>query len=65
MSTNQLSYRINQLAESETLKMSQKSTELKEQGIDVINLTVGEPDFNTPTHVKQAAIQAINSYNFV
>ncbi len=60
MSTNQLSYRINQLAESETLKMSQKSTELKEQGIDVINLTVGEPDFNTPTHVKQAAIQAIN-----
>lgn len=55
-----ISKRIASLAISETLAMSQKSTELKEQGIDVINLSVGEPDFFTPKHVKEAAKKAID-----
>ena len=54
-----VSNRIKALAPSATLAMSQKSAELKAQGIDVINLSVGEPDFHTPTHIKAAAIQAI------
>lgn len=57
---NQISERIQGLAPSATLAMSQKSSELKAQGIDVINLSVGEPDFNTPDHIKQAAKQAID-----
>ena len=57
---NQLSERLNRLSPSATLAMSQKSSELKAQGIDVINLSVGEPDFNTPDHIKQAAKQAID-----
>ena len=56
---NQLSDRLNRLAPSATLAMSQKSSELKAQGIDVINLSVGEPDFNTPDHIKAAAIKAV------
>lgn len=56
---NQLSDRLNRLSPSATLLMSQKSNELKAQGIDVINLSVGEPDFNTPDHIKAAAIKAI------
>ena len=48
---NLLSNRLNALSESETLAMSQKSAELKAQGIDVINLSVGEPDFFTPDHI--------------
>ena len=44
---NQLSDRLNSLSPSATLAMSQKSAELKAQGVDVINLSVGEPDFNT------------------
>lgn len=56
----QLSERINRLAPSATLAMSQKSAELKAQGIDIINLSVGEPDFNTPNHIKDAAKQAID-----
>lgn len=56
----QVSNRIASLAISETLAMSQKSTELKEQGIDVINLSVGEPDFPTPAHIKDAAKKAID-----
>lgn len=56
---NQLSNRLNRLSTSATLAMSQKSGELKAQGIDIINLSVGEPDFNTPTHIKAAAVQAI------
>ena len=44
----QLSERINRLATSATLAMSQKSAELKAQGVDIINMSVGEPDFNTP-----------------
>ncbi|MBD5180091.1 MAG: aminotransferase class I/II-fold pyridoxal phosphate-dependent enzyme, partial [Bacteroidales bacterium] len=54
-----ISDRIKSLAPSATLAMSQKSNELKAQGIDVINLSVGEPDFPTPTHIKAAAIEAI------
>ena len=54
-----LSNRLNRLAPSATLAMSQKSGEMKAQGIDVINLSVGEPDFNTPEHIKAAAKQAI------
>ena len=57
---NQLSDRLNRLSPSATLAMSQKSNELKSQGVDVINLSVGEPDFNTPDHIKQAAHQAID-----
>ncbi len=57
---NQLSDRLNRLAPSETLAMSQKSSELQAQGIDIINMSVGEPDFPTPQHIKDAAIQAIN-----
>lgn len=56
---NQLSDRLNSLSLSETLAMSQKSSELKAQGIDVINLSVGEPDFFTPEHIKEAAKKAI------
>lgn len=55
-----LSNRLNRLATSATLAMSQKSAEMKAQGIDVINLSVGEPDFNTPDHIKQAAKQAVD-----
>lgn len=62
---NQLSQRLNALSESETLAMSQKSAELKAQGIDVINLSVGEPDFFTPDHIKQAAKDAVdNNFSF-
>ena len=57
---NQLSARLDALSPSETLAMSQKSNELKAQGIDVINLSVGEPDFFTPDHIKAAAKQAID-----
>lgn len=57
---NQLSDRLNSLSPSETLAMSQKSNELKAQGIDVINLSVGEPDFNTPDHIKVAAKKAVD-----
>lgn len=56
----QLSDRLNRLAPSATLAMSQKSAELKAQGIDVINLSVGEPDFNTPDHIKEAAKTAVD-----
>ena len=55
-----LSNRVKSLAVSQTLAMSQKSSELRAQGIDVINLSVGEPDFNTPAHIKEAARRAID-----
>lgn len=55
----QLSDRLNSLAPSATLAMSQKSAEMRAQGIDVINMSVGEPDFNTPAHIKAAGIKAI------
>lgn len=55
----ELSNRLNRLAPSATLAMSQKSSEMKAQGVDVINLSVGEPDFNTPDHIKEEAKKAI------
>ncbi|MBO4370423.1 MAG: pyridoxal phosphate-dependent aminotransferase [Paludibacteraceae bacterium] len=62
---NAVSTRLAALSESETLAMSQKSSELKAQGVDVINLSVGEPDFNTPDHIKAAAKQAVdNNFSF-
>ena len=60
----QLSDRLNRLSPSATLAMSQKSSEMKAAGIDVINMSVGEPDFNTPDHIKEAAKKAIdNNYS--
>ena len=56
----QLSDRLQRLAPSATLAMSQKSSEMKAQGIDVINLSVGEPDFNTPDTIKEAAKKAVD-----
>lgn len=55
-----ISNRVSSLAQSQTLAMSQKSNELKAQGVDVINLSVGEPDFHTPDHIKEAAKRAID-----
>jgi aspartate aminotransferase len=61
---SQLSDRINNLPVSATLAMAAKARELKEQGKDIIGLSLGEPDFNTPDFVKDAAIRAINeNYN--
>ena len=57
---NQISQRVQNLAPSATLAMSQKSNELKAQGVQVINMAVGEPDFDTPEHIKQAAKQAVD-----
>lgn len=56
----QISDRINSLAASATLAMSQRSNELRASGVDVINLSVGEPDFNTPDFIKEAAKRAID-----
>ena len=62
---NSVSNRLMALSESETLVMSQKSAELQTQGVDVINLSVGEPDFATPSHIKEAAKAAIdNDFTF-
>lgn len=59
-----LSERINSLPVSATLAMAAKARELKNNGIDVIGLSLGEPDFNTPEYIKDAAIQAVNdNYN--
>jgi aspartate aminotransferase len=59
-----LSNRINNLAVSQTLAMSAKARELKSQGKDVIGLSLGEPDFNTPDYIKEAAVKAIqDNYN--
>ena len=57
---NQISNRVLNLAPSATLAMSQKSQELRAQGVDVINLSVGEPDFDTPDFIKEAAKKAID-----
>lgn len=56
----QISQRIKAMSPSATLAMSQKSNELKAQGVDVINMSVGEPDFSTPEHIKAAAKKAID-----
>ena len=61
---NLLSNRVNNLATSQTLAMAAKARELKSEGKDVISLSLGEPDFNTPDYIKNAAINAINeNYN--
>ena len=60
MMSSMVSDRIQALSPSATLAMSQKSQELKAQGVDVINLSVGEPDFATPDHIKAAAKEAID-----
>lgn len=57
---NPLSDRINNLSTSQTLAMAAKARELKAQGIDIISLSLGEPDFNTPDFIKEAAIKAIH-----
>ncbi len=61
MSTIQLSDRLNALSESATLAMARLARELQAKGVDVIKLNLGEPDFPTPKHIQQAAIDAINS----
>ena len=59
-----LSDRINSLPASATLTMASKARELKSQGVDIIGLSLGEPDFNTPEFIKEAAIQAVkDNYN--
>lgn len=60
MDSIQISDRIKNMAASQTLAMSQKSSELRAAGIDIINLSVGEPDFNTPGHIKEAAKKAVD-----
>jgi aspartate aminotransferase len=61
---NQLSDRINKLSTSATLAMAAKARELRAEGKDIIGLSLGEPDFNTPDFIKEAAIEAINqNYN--
>ncbi len=60
-----VSSRIAKLAPSATMAMNQKGRDLKDKGIDVINMSVGEPDFNTPDHIKEAAKKAIdNNFSF-
>lgn len=56
-----LSKRLNLFTESQTLKMAKLSRELKNKGVDIINLTLGEPDFTTPVHIKEAAKKAIDN----
>jgi aspartate aminotransferase len=58
--SNQLSSLLNRFSEPETLKMAKLGRELRAKGIDVIDLSLGEPDFDTPQHIKEAAIKAIN-----
>jgi len=61
----QVSDRLAKLSVSATIAMNQKSRDLQEEGIDIINLSVGEPDFNTPDHIKEAAKKAIDdNYSF-
>jgi len=57
----QLSKLVSQLAESETIAMTRKSNELRAKGIDVISMSLGEPDFPTPQHIKDAAKKAIDN----
>ena len=56
---SRLSNRVNNMATSATLAMAAKARKLKEQGIDIIGLSLGEPDFIVPEFVKEAAIQAV------
>ncbi len=61
MNENIISQRIQNITESATLEMTRRSRELKAQGIDIINLSIGEPDFDTPGPVKEAAKEAIDN----
>lgn len=61
---NALSNRIKSIPESATLAMAAKARELKEKGVEVISLSLGEPDFKTPKHIQEGAIQAIESENY-
>ncbi|CAG2534363.1 aspartate aminotransferase [Maribacter dokdonensis] len=62
--SNQLSDRINSVTPSATLEMAAKARELRAEGKDIIGLSLGEPDFNTPDYIKEAAIKAVNEdYN--
>ncbi|MCK4829331.1 aminotransferase class I/II-fold pyridoxal phosphate-dependent enzyme, partial [bacterium] len=56
-----VSTRIGDIAESPTLALNAKAKELKSKGIDVVNFTAGEPDFDTPENIKKAAVDAINA----
>ncbi len=58
---NDLSNRVNAIKPSPTLAVSALATQLRSQGRDIIGLGTGEPDFDTPEHIKQAAIEAINN----
>ncbi len=55
-----LSDRINKMEESATLAMAKKARELKAQGVDIISLSLGEPDFKTPSYIQEAAKKAID-----
>ena len=57
--TIKYSKRITILSPSATFAMAQKSNELKAQGVDIVNMSVGEPDFNTPDHIKEIGEEAI------
>src|ERR1700755_3362881 len=59
-SETQLSSLLDRFSDPETLKMAKLGRELRAQGIDVIDLSLGEPDFDTPDHIKEAAIKAIH-----
>jgi aspartate aminotransferase len=61
MSQHMLSRKVASMSESATIRMSKKARNLKEQGIDVISLSLGEPDFDTPQHIKDAAAEALNN----
>jgi len=56
----QLAERLSRISEPETIKMAKLSRELKAQGIDIVDLSIGEPDFDTPAHIKDAAKKAID-----
>jgi aspartate aminotransferase len=65
MEQNPLSRRVTSLAESQTIGMSKLSRELSAKGIDIVNLSLGEPDFVTPQHIREAAKKAIDDgYTF-
>ena len=61
---NPLSERVINMAESATIAMAQKARDLKSQGVDIISLSLGEPDFKTPKHIQEAAIEAIESQEY-
>ncbi|NLU95631.1 pyridoxal phosphate-dependent aminotransferase [Chitinophaga sp. Ak27] len=57
---NQLADRLSRISEPQTIKMAKLSRELKAQGIDIVDLSIGEPDFDTPAHIREAAKKAID-----